>query len=128
MPYIVRKKLDGSMIVRTELATQPVVFGRSEEADVQIADDRMSRQHFMVSPKADGYAVQDLKSTNGTWVNGERITEVQLKANDRIRAGQTVWVFELTESKGLATVIGEMHQQGKGYKTLLGEISKEAQA
>lgn len=42
------------------------------------------------------------------------------------RAGQTTMIFELGESKGLATVISELAKEKKGYHTLLGEISKEA--
>ena len=86
----------------------------------------MSRQHFAVAPHGDGYAVQDLKSTNGTWLNGKRVDESPLKHNDRIRAGATIWVFEEQPSKGLATVMGELEHEEKGFKTLMGEISKEA--
>jgi pSer/pThr/pTyr-binding forkhead associated (FHA) protein len=86
----------------------------------------MSREHFVVTPRDGKYFVRDLNSTNGTYVNNEQITEWELKPNDRIRGGQTVLVFELERPKGVATVIGEMAAGGKGYKTLLGEISKEA--
>ena len=86
----------------------------------------MSREHFVVTPRDGKYFVRDLNSTNGTYVNNEQITEWELKSNDRIRGGQTVLVFELERPKGVATVIGEMAAGGKGYKTLLGEISKEA--
>jgi hypothetical protein len=52
------------------------------------------------------------------------VTEVVLQANDRIRAGQTIVIFETEKSKGVGTVINEMSAGGKGYKTLLGEIRK----
>ena len=126
MAYIVRKKLDGSALERWEITDKPLTFGRGEDADVLIKDERMSRQHFVVAPKGENFVVRDLNSTNGTYVNNDRITEVVLKPNDRIRAGQTVMVFEIEKSKGVATMIGEMEAGGKGYKTLLGEISKEA--
>jgi pSer/pThr/pTyr-binding forkhead associated (FHA) protein len=126
MPYLVRKKFDGSAVDRWELTDKAITFGRGEDADILIKDERMSRQHFVVTPRDDKYFVRDLNSTNGTYVNNERITETELKPNDRIRGGQTVLVFELERPKGVATVIGEMAAGGKGYKTLLGEISKEA--
>jgi pSer/pThr/pTyr-binding forkhead associated (FHA) protein len=126
MPYLVRKKFDGSAADRWELTDKPLTFGRGEDADVLIKDERMSRQHLAVTPRDGKYYVRDLNSTNGTYVNNERITEMELKPNDRIRGGQTVLVFELEKPKGVATVIGEMAAGGKGYKTLLGEISKEA--
>ena len=126
MPYLVRKKFDGSAADRWEITDKALTFGRGDDADVLIKDDRMSRQHFAVTPRDGKYFVRDLSSTNGTYVNNERVTEWELKPNDRIRGGQTVLVFELEKPKGVATVIGEMAAGGKGYKTLLGEISEEA--
>lgn len=126
MPYLVCKKIDGSAIERWELREKPLIFGRGEQSDVKLKDDRASRQHFVISSKAGAYVIQDLKSTNGTYVNGARITESELKPNDRVRAGQTVLVFELGQSQGLGTVIGEMAGERKGYNTLLGEISQQA--
>jgi len=126
MAYIVRKKLDGSALDRWEITDKPLTFGRGDEADIQIKDERMSRQHFVVGPKGDKFFVRDLNSTNGTFLNNNRITEQELKPHDKIRAGQTVVVFEIEKSKGVATVINEMSAEGKGYKTLLGEITKQA--
>jgi len=126
MAYIVRKKLDGSALDRWEIKDDPMTFGRGDEADIQITDERMSRQHFVVGARDDKFFVRDLNSTNGTFVNNSRITEQDLKPNDKIRAGQTVVIFELEKSKGVGTVINEMSAEGKGYKTLLGEITKEA--
>ena len=126
MAYLVRKKMDGSAADRWEITDKPMTFGRGEDADVLIKDERMSRQHFVVDPRDGKFFLRDLNSTNGTYVNNEKITEIELKVNDRIRGGQTVMVFELERPKGVATVIGEMAAGGKGYKTLLGEISKEA--
>jgi len=125
MPVIVRKKVDGSVLERHALTDKPLTFGRGAEVDVRIIDDRVSRHHFTVVPRDGKYLVQDHNSTNGTWVNGVRIAETELKLNDRIRAGQTIFVFETVESKGLGTVIGEIEKSGKGYKTVLGEIDKE---
>jgi pSer/pThr/pTyr-binding forkhead associated (FHA) protein len=125
MAYLARKKLDGSATDRWEVTEQPITFGRGDDADVQIKDERMSRQHFVVLPRDSKFFARDLGSTNGTYVNNNKINEVELQANDRIRAGQTVVVFELEKAKGVSTVINEMAQGGKGYKTLLGEITKQ---
>ena len=96
MPYLVKKKIDGSIVEKWELTGQPLVFGRSEQADRQVHDERMSRRHFSIGSTDKGYIIQDLQSTNGTYVNNVRVTESALKVNDRIRVGQTVLVF-LTE-------------------------------
>ena len=126
MAFLAMKKMDGSTVERWEIPERPATFGRSEQADFRISDDRLSRQHFTIMPKDGKYILQDLKSTNGTWVNGQRITEVTLQPNDKIRAGQTVLVFELEKPKGLGTVIGELEKEKKGFSTLMGEISEEA--
>jgi pSer/pThr/pTyr-binding forkhead associated (FHA) protein len=125
MPFMVRKRVDGSVLERHEVTDKPLGFGRDPQADVPIEDDRVSRLHFTIVPRDGKFFLQDNNSTNGTWVNGVRIAETELKPNDRIRAGQTIFVFEMGESKGLATVIGEIEKSGKGYKTVLGEIVKE---
>ncbi len=125
MPYLVRKKVDGSVTDQWELLDKPLIFGRGEQADVKIPDERLSRQHFAVALKGEVYVVQDLKSTNGTYVNNERVTEHELKANDRIRGGQTVLVFLDEKPKGLATIMGEVEREGKGLHTYLGELSEK---
>jgi pSer/pThr/pTyr-binding forkhead associated (FHA) protein len=126
MAYIVRKKLDGSALDRWEIKDSPLSFGRGDEADIQIKDERMSRRHFVVGPKDDKFFVRDLNSTNGTFVNNNRITEQELKPNDKIRAGQTVVIFEVEKSKGEVTLINETSGEGKGYKASPGEITKQA--
>ena len=125
MAYIVRKTTAGSASDRWEVTDNPITFGRGDEADVKVTDERMSRRHFVVTPRDGKFFARDLDSTNGTRVNDKRITEVVLRPNDRIHAGQTVMIFELEKSKGVTTVINEMAQEGKGYKTLLGEITKQ---
>jgi len=127
MPYLVRRKIDGSVTEEWELTDKPMIFGRGEQVDVRIADERMSRQHFVVAPKdGGGYIVQDLKSTNGTYVNNERITEHELQPNDRIRAGQAVFVFLPEKPKGMTTVMREIEAEGKGLRTAIRELSKPA--
>src|SRR5947209_5183695 len=123
MPYLIRKKIDGTVTDQWELQDKPLIFGRGDQSDVVIPDDRLSRQHFAVAPKNNTYVVQDLKSTNGTWVNNQRITEMALRPNDRIRAGQTVFIFVEDKPKGLATIMREVEADGKGFGTVVRELS-----
>ena len=125
MAFIVRKKLDGSVAERWEIKGTPVSFGRGDEADVQIKDERMSRQHFIVEPREENFVARDLNSTNGTFVNNNRITEVVLQPNDRIRGGQTVLVFEMEKPKPVANVINELSSESRGNKPYLGAAAKE---
>ena len=121
MPYLVQKQADGSTVKQWDLRDKPLTVGRGEQAHARIDDHEMSRQHFVISPQGGGYVIQDQNSQNGTLVNGRRVTETTLKPNDSIRAGQTQFVFV----EGLATVIGKLQDEPKGYRTHIREISKE---
>src|SRR5215475_7577790 len=50
-------------------------IGRSEESHIRVQRPSVSRQHALVSAGPTGFSIQDLHSQNGTYVNGERITE-----------------------------------------------------
>jgi pSer/pThr/pTyr-binding forkhead associated (FHA) protein len=65
-----------------------IVLGR-EFGDLNFPDKRMSRKHCSLEMRDDGDHVQDLGSTNGTFVNDERVTEALLKPSDVIRVGFT---------------------------------------
>ena len=66
----------------------PVVIGRSPGADIVIGDDFVSAKHARVSPGADGAILEDLGSTNGTILNGERVTKpTALRPGDSIDIG-----------------------------------------
>ena len=73
------------------LTTSPVVIGRNPEASLSVDDDSMSGAHARVSPDAHGWVIEDLGSTNGTWVDDERLRGVvPLVPGTRIRVGQTL--------------------------------------
>lgn len=51
----------------------PVLIGRSPDADIVIGDEFVSARHAKIVPLGNGAVVEDLGSTNGTFVNGERV-------------------------------------------------------
>jgi ABC-2 type transport system ATP-binding protein len=68
-----------------------VLIGRSPAADVVIVDEEVSTRHASFVESDGGASVEDLGSTNGTFVNGERLTgRRELAAGDRVRVGRTV--------------------------------------
>lgn len=81
--------------------------GRDAANDIAISDDETaSGLHAVVERFASGWSVTDLGSSNGTWVNGERIwASHRLRHGDEIRAGQTRLVFHdpLTRAGPLTT-------------------------
>ncbi|MFN5757034.1 MAG: FHA domain-containing protein, partial [Planctomycetia bacterium] len=74
------------------------VFGRGEECDVVLDDQRCSRRHMEISRVGDAFVLRDLGSTNGVLVNGERATgEVELVSGDVIQVGGARMRFELDD-------------------------------
>jgi ABC transport system ATP-binding/permease protein len=63
--------------------------GRSTAADYVVDAALVSRVHCQLTPTADSLHVQDLGSTNGTFVNGRRITTAELKPGDTLSVGRT---------------------------------------
>lgn len=69
------------------------VIGRGAEADVRLADHAVSRRHAEIRVGDGTATVNDLGSTNGTIVNGARVSTAELADGDEVRLGETVLVF-----------------------------------
>src|SRR5690606_19032807 len=68
-------------------------LGRSLDSDLVFQDESVSRNHCRIRHFGQGrWVLEDMKSANGTWVNGERIHEVDLRANDKIQLGSAIIV------------------------------------
>jgi hypothetical protein len=78
------------------LDSAPVTIGRSSDNDMELGNDEFaSAHHARVEPRRDGVWVQDVGSTNGTFVNGVRLEQPKrLFAGDVIRVGETDLRFE----------------------------------
>jgi hypothetical protein len=72
-------------------------LGRDDSADVVVDDPGVSRRHSEIRVTTDGphlvTSIRDLNSTNGTFVNGERITSQRLHDGDRLTLGRTTAIF-----------------------------------
>jgi hypothetical protein len=75
------------------ITSSSAVIGRSRECDLRVSDGNASRRHAQVVREGDAYFVVDLGSTNGTELNGRRITREALSDGDRITIGATDLVF-----------------------------------
>jgi pSer/pThr/pTyr-binding forkhead associated (FHA) protein len=80
-----------------ELDSSPVTLGRASENDLVLdADEFASVHHARIEPRRDGVWLEDLESTNGTFVNGIKLSRPQkLAAGDVIRVGETDLRYEL---------------------------------
>ena len=66
-----------------------------EGCDHELVDPEVSRRHAAFRQAEGGLAIEDLGSTNGTFVNERRVTGVGVLApGDRLRFGNTVWLLE----------------------------------
>src|SRR5438874_1367192 len=91
MPDVTLAIIEGREAGREFLVTRTIVIGRDPGADVVIADSDVSLKHASLMLVDGGIAVEDLGSTNGTFVNDQRVNEShKLQAGDRIRLGTTV--------------------------------------
>jgi diguanylate cyclase (GGDEF)-like protein len=91
------------MAVPIPLERDRVTIGRALEADVRLNDSRASRLHACIESEVDRnshqriYKIADLRSTNGTLVNGELITEALLSDGDKIVIGDHLFRFDMLD-------------------------------
>ena len=67
-----------------------IVIGRSSELDMVLVEDMVSRKHAKIMIANGAITIEDLGSTNGTFVNGEKVKQARLKEGDRILIGTSI--------------------------------------
>jgi hypothetical protein len=75
-----------------------IVIGRSSDLDMVLVEDMVSRKHAKISTHNSQVIIQDLGSTNGTFVNGEKIKRVRLREGDRILIGTSIIKLVTTDA------------------------------
>jgi len=79
---------------RVRVGTEPMVIGRSPQCDIQVDQESVSRNHCRIRFTGDGFLVQDLGSTNGTYVNDDVVEgEGRLRHGDQLKVGRTILKF-----------------------------------
>jgi two-component system cell cycle response regulator len=77
-----------------DLASETTILGRSSKADIQVDQESVSRNHAKLIAQDKKVMIQDMGSTNGTYVNDEQIQgELQLRNGDLIKIGRTIFKF-----------------------------------
>lgn len=79
---------DETMMSVEHLLKDKVLVGRSHNCDIKIDQTSVSGKHFQLVKAAGGYVVEDLGSTNGTFVNGDRVERKELANGDVIEVGR----------------------------------------
>jgi pSer/pThr/pTyr-binding forkhead associated (FHA) protein len=67
-----------------------LVIGRSSDLDMVLIEDMVSRKHAKITLQDGAITIADLGSTNGTFVNGEKVKKTQLKEGDRVLIGTSI--------------------------------------
>ncbi len=97
MPKVLIK--EGPDAGRVYEVAQAAILGRLDTSDIPVKDGKASREHAKIYKQGEQFAIVDLNSSNGTFVNGEKITKRILKSGDEIAIGTVRLVFELPEAQ-----------------------------
>lgn len=83
---------DGKAIEARFGRREEIIIGRGVDCDVVIKDAKASRRHCRLTRRSEGFALEDLGSKNGTWVDGKRIAEqVLLRPDQTFKVGDTIF-------------------------------------
>jgi len=84
----------GKKLQTVKLKTAPIQIGRNEACELRPEDTYLSQFHAKLSPRGGMWYVEDLGSTNGTYLNSQRLTgPVELHHGDQVKLGQTTLEF-----------------------------------
>jgi diguanylate cyclase (GGDEF)-like protein len=117
---------------RIPLSAEPLTIGRASKCEVQIDHDSASRQHARITLANANYQIEDLGSTNGTYVNDALVDITMLRDGDQVKVGRTIFKFISSgnvevqyheEIYRLMTVDGLTEVHNKRY--FLDQIDKE---
>ena len=98
-PSIGRNKVAKTLVVtqgplagtRISLGAQPVLIGRADDSTLVLTDDYASTRHARLSPRGHDWYVEDLGSTNGTYLDREKVSApMKVPLGTPVRVGKTV--------------------------------------
>jgi hypothetical protein len=91
-----------------------ILIGRSSDLDMVLVEDMVSRKHARIAMQGEQIWIEDLGSTNGTFVNGEKIKRARLKEGDRVLIGTSI----------LKLIAGDAPREGMDAKRELENVAQ----
>ncbi len=79
-----------------EILQTPFTIGRSDDCDLTLDSAKVSREHALVRRDANGFYLRDNNSTNGTFVNGQKVTEARLNDGDQVMFANIELIFDVS--------------------------------
>jgi len=113
------------------ISSDMIRIGKAPENDLVLADETVSRVHFEIARDAKGYLVRDLKSTNGTFLDGAEVKEAYLRAGSIVAVGATELKFTPFEERieilpSEKEALGEMVGKSPAMREIFGLIERIA--
>lgn len=109
--FIFRVQAPGGKLFVHQLTKGETTIGRDPKNDLTLDDPRVSRNHALVRVTTEGVTLTDLNSGNGTFVNGQRITQARLNNDDTIKIGDCRLSFVSEATRPLPEPPGENLRQ-----------------
>ncbi len=99
----------GANFSEYEIKKEEISIGRGKECDIVLNDKKSSRKHAVIKNSGLSYVIQDLNSSNGTYVDGNKINEQILSGDETIQIGEVIFNLMVEDS--------EYHQKEKEFIT-----------
>ena len=111
-----------------ELTRPEIIIGRDSKVDVVISSPVVSQRHARLMQEGEGYILEDLGSSNGTYLNGQRLVgRHPLKSGDQIRLGSAITIsYEAAQSSAETIVRSASPIAYSGSQTVIGEAPQLA--
>lgn len=106
--------LNGKEIERKELSQDLIAIGRDMDNDIVINNLSVSRCHAIIQKRDGKIYVKDMASANGTFVNGQKIDECELKDGDLMLVGKHILNLDMSHQKEIKS---ETHEQHTKYSS-----------
>ena len=100
---------------RFDLRQDSLTLGRDASNRIQINDSEVSRRHAEIRRTEEGHVVIDLESSNGTFINTEKVGKRLLKNGDRLQLGRTLLLFTSADDRSSASLVHDVDIVGLGH-------------